>query len=125
VSSSRRSPRPLLGNIRRPNPDLYSQHQLERLIEGEPEETARPTGQPRRSLYPVGVLLRHVGERLDGSRRPPKDIYLYIRTPDFGRNAELRILLRCYSNAKNGLKFSLPFRGRIQPLDCWGTGRAS
>jgi tetratricopeptide (TPR) repeat protein len=48
----------------------------------EPEETTRPTGQPRRS-YTQWEYCFARGERLDGSRQPPKDIYLYIGSPEF------------------------------------------
>jgi hypothetical protein len=48
----------------------------------EPEETARPAGQPRRS-YTQWEYYFAMGERLDGSRQPPKDIFLYIGSPEF------------------------------------------
>jgi len=48
----------------------------------EPEETARPAGQPRRS-YTQWEYYFAIGERLDGSRQPPKDIFLYIGSPEF------------------------------------------
>src|SRR5208283_3772431 len=40
----------------------------------EPEATVRPTGQPRRS-YTQWEYFFAMGERLDGSRQPPKDIF--------------------------------------------------
>jgi hypothetical protein len=48
------------------------------------EETARPIGQPRRSDTQWEYWFA-MGERLDGSRRPPKDIYLYLYfgSPEF------------------------------------------
>jgi len=48
----------------------------------EPEETARPAGQPRRS-YTQWEYYFAMGERLDGSRQPSKDIFLYIGSPEF------------------------------------------
>jgi Domain of unknown function (DUF4062) len=48
----------------------------------EPEETMRPIGQPRRS-YTQWEYLFAMGERLDGSRQPPKDVYLYFGSPEF------------------------------------------
>jgi uncharacterized protein DUF4062 len=48
----------------------------------EPEETARPAGQPRRS-YTQWEYWFARGERLDGSRQGPKDIYLYLGSPEF------------------------------------------
>jgi Domain of unknown function (DUF4062) len=48
----------------------------------ESEETARPAGQPRRS-YTQRKYYFAMGERLDGSRQPPKDIFLYIGSPEF------------------------------------------
>jgi hypothetical protein len=48
----------------------------------EPEETVRPAGQPRRS-YTQWEYFFAMGERLDGSRQAPKDIYLYIGSPEF------------------------------------------
>ena len=48
----------------------------------ESEETARPAGQPRRS-YTQWEYYFAMGERLDGSRQPPKDIFLYIGSPEF------------------------------------------
>jgi hypothetical protein len=48
----------------------------------EPEETARPAGRPRRS-YTQWEYCFAMGERLDGSRQPPKDIFLYIGSPEF------------------------------------------
>src|SRR5271165_3049509 len=48
----------------------------------EPEETARPAGQPRRS-YTQWEYYFAMGERLAGSRQPPKDIFLYIGSPEF------------------------------------------
>jgi tetratricopeptide (TPR) repeat protein len=48
----------------------------------EPEETVRPTGRPRRS-YTQWEYWFALGERLDGSRQPPKEIYLYLGSPEF------------------------------------------
>src|SRR6266436_4145150 len=48
----------------------------------EPEETARSTGQPRRS-YTQWEYWFAVGERLDGSRAPRKDIYVYLANADY------------------------------------------
>jgi hypothetical protein len=48
----------------------------------EPEETARPAGRARRS-YTQWEYYFAMGERLDGSRHPPKDIFLYIGSPEF------------------------------------------
>ena len=48
----------------------------------EPEETARPAGQPRRS-YTQWEYFFAMGERLDRSRQPPKDIFLYFASPEF------------------------------------------
>ena len=48
----------------------------------EPEKTARPASQPRRS-YTQWEYYFAMGERLDGSRQPPKDIFLYIGSPEF------------------------------------------
>jgi Domain of unknown function (DUF4062) len=48
----------------------------------EPEETVRPAGQPRRS-YTQWEYYFAMGERLDGSRQAPKDIFLYIGSPEF------------------------------------------
>ena len=48
----------------------------------EPEETARPAGQPRRS-YTQWEYFFAMGERLNGSRQPPKDIFLYFASPEF------------------------------------------
>jgi hypothetical protein len=48
----------------------------------ETEETARPAGQPRRS-YTQWEYFFAMGERLDGSRQPPKDIFLYFASPEF------------------------------------------
>src|ERR1700747_897414 len=39
----------------------------------EPEETACPAGQPRRRSYSQWEYYFAMGERLDGSRQPPKD----------------------------------------------------
>src|SRR4029077_18677191 len=47
----------------------------------EPEETARPPGRPRRS-YTQWEYFFAAGERLGGSRQSPKDIYLYIGSPE-------------------------------------------
>jgi hypothetical protein len=48
----------------------------------EPEEPARPVGQPRRS-YTQWEYFFGKGERLNGSREPPKDIFLYFASPGF------------------------------------------
>ena len=48
----------------------------------EPEEPARPLGRPRRS-YTQWEYFFAVGERLDGSRQPPKDTFLYLGSPEF------------------------------------------
>jgi tetratricopeptide (TPR) repeat protein len=48
----------------------------------EPEEPARPLGRPRRS-YTQWEYFFAMGERLDGSLQPPKDIFLYLGSPDF------------------------------------------
>jgi hypothetical protein len=48
----------------------------------EPEETARPAAQPRRS-YSQWEYYFAMGGRLDGSRQAPKDIFLYIGSPEF------------------------------------------
>lgn len=48
----------------------------------EPDEAARPAGFPRRS-YSQWEYWFAKGERLDGSRRPAKDIYLYFASPEF------------------------------------------
>ncbi len=48
----------------------------------EPEETLRPATQPRRS-YSQWEYFFAMGERLDGSRQPPKDIFLYFASPEF------------------------------------------
>src|SRR4029077_8249680 len=48
----------------------------------EPEETVRPAAQPRRS-YTQWEYFFAMGERLDGSRQPPKDIFLYVGSPEF------------------------------------------
>jgi hypothetical protein len=48
----------------------------------EPEETARPAGRPRRS-YTRWEYYFAMDERLDGARQPPKDIFLYIGSPEF------------------------------------------
>jgi tetratricopeptide (TPR) repeat protein len=48
----------------------------------EPEEAARPAAQPRRS-YTQWEYFFAVGERLDGSRQPPKDIFLYFASQEF------------------------------------------
>jgi hypothetical protein len=46
------------------------------------EETARPAGQPRRS-YTQWEYFFAMGERLDGSRQSPKNIFLYFASPEF------------------------------------------
>ena len=48
----------------------------------EPEETARPAGQPRRS-YTQWEYFLAIGEGLDGSRQSPKDTFLYLASPEF------------------------------------------
>ena len=48
----------------------------------EPEEPARPLGRPRRS-YTQWEYFFAMGERLDGSRQPPKDTFLYFGLPEF------------------------------------------
>jgi hypothetical protein len=48
----------------------------------EPEETARPAGGARRSYTQWEYYLAK-GERLDGSRQAPKDIFLYIGSAEF------------------------------------------
>jgi Domain of unknown function (DUF4062) len=48
----------------------------------EPNETARPAGQPRRS-YTQWEYFFAMGERLEGSRQPPKDIFLYVGSQEF------------------------------------------
>lgn len=48
----------------------------------EPEETARPAEQPRRS-YTQWEYFLAMSERLDGSRQSPKDIFLYLASPEF------------------------------------------
>jgi len=48
----------------------------------EPEKTARPASQPRRS-YTQWEYYFAMGERLNGSRQPSKDIFLYIGSPEF------------------------------------------
>ena len=48
----------------------------------EPEEPARPLGRPRRS-YTQWEYFVAMGERLDGSRQPRKDTFLYLGSPEF------------------------------------------
>jgi hypothetical protein len=48
----------------------------------EPEEPARPLGRPRRS-YTQWEYFFAMGERLDGSRQPPEDTFLYLGSPEF------------------------------------------
>jgi hypothetical protein len=48
----------------------------------EPEEMARPAGQPRRS-YSQWEYFFAMGERLDGSRQSAKDIFFYLASPEF------------------------------------------
>jgi len=48
----------------------------------EPEEEARPSGFPRRS-YTQWEYFFAKGERLDGSRQSPKDIFVYVAAPDY------------------------------------------
>jgi len=48
----------------------------------EPEETARPAGHARPS-YTQWEYYFAMGERLDGSRQPSKDIFLYIGSPEY------------------------------------------
>ena len=48
----------------------------------EPEETARPARQPRRS-YTQWEYFFAMGERLNASRQLPKDIFLYFASPEF------------------------------------------
>jgi hypothetical protein len=48
----------------------------------EPVEAAYPAGRPRRS-YTQWEYCFAMGERLNGSRQAPKDIFLYIGSPEF------------------------------------------
>jgi tetratricopeptide (TPR) repeat protein len=48
----------------------------------EPDEAARPAGFPRRS-YSQWEYYFTEGERLDGSRQPVKEVYLYFASPEF------------------------------------------
>jgi len=48
----------------------------------EPDEAARPAGFPRRSYSQWEVYFAE-GERLDGSRQPAKELYLYFASPEF------------------------------------------
>ncbi|MEQ6342084.1 MAG: DUF4062 domain-containing protein [Gammaproteobacteria bacterium] len=48
----------------------------------EPDEVARPAGFPRRSYSQWEYYLAR-GERLDGSRQPVKELYLYFASPEF------------------------------------------
>ena len=48
----------------------------------EPDETARPAGQPRRS-YTQWEYFFGMGARLDGSRQSSKDIFFYLASQEF------------------------------------------